>query len=483
MTKRITLIFLGVILLSLTGCQTVKDARKAQKEDGRLPGESTKTAAESGLRYHKKWTAKAKLDEKTKAAKLAAEKELSEPKPMDLQELEKIALKCNPGVLQASEDVKLAEIDVQLAKANYLPVLGSSLGYKRETANYDRHNQRSNTTGEYSMGLDFNLLIYDFGKTDAKVKLAQNILEAKKQSLRLAKNTVVYQVRLSFFALKRAIELDLVAQMSEKQYKEHLDQMLMRYKVGSGTKYSCTKAEVDWNNSVLIAITTQNNIMVAYANLNKALGLAEHVEYDINAGEMPKLKLDSDFLMTIAREKDPVYLANKMMAKAASNLVDQYIAELYPDFSLNLGGTLTNDAPGIPLLWNFFGLGSLTQNVFNGGRNMLAIQAAVASLRIARSQMAAREQTVYRDLREATLNAIRSQKQLDVAIMAEKQAQENLDIVTEQFNVGRASSIERTDAQVAHSQSKAFVVSAKYDYQDSLAKLYFVMGINAAYGE
>ena len=48
--------------------------------------------------------------------------------------------------------------------------------------------------------------------------------------------------------------------------------------------------------------------------------------------------------------------------------------------------------------------------------------------------------------------------------------------MTERFNVGKASSLERTDAQVSYTSAQADAVSAKYDCQDALAEIFRIIG-------
>ena len=51
-----------------------------------------------------------------------------------------------------------------------------------------------------------------------------------------------------------------------------------------------------------------------------------------------------------------------------------------------------------------------------------------------------------------------------------------MDLVTERFNVGKASALERTDAQVPYTSAQADAVSAKYDWQDALATIAYLTG-------
>lgn len=118
----------------------------------------------------------------------------------------------------------------------------------------------------------------------------------------------------------------------------------------------------------------------------------------------------------------------------------------------------------------------IAQNIFNGNSNINAIKQAVAELRSARSKISEYEQNAYAELTTALLNLKESKKRYEVALASAKVAKENLDLVTERFNVGKASSLERTDAQVSYTSAQADAVSAKYDWQDALATISYLTG-------
>ena len=118
--------------------------------------------------------------------------------------------------------------------------------------------------------------------------------------------------------------------------------------------------------------------------------------------------------------------------------------------------------------------------MFNGGRNVRAIENAVAQLRVARSKVAAYEQDLYSKITTAVLTLTRAKKQYEVALVSERAAQENFEIVTEQFNVGKASSLDRTDAQVSLTEARAATVSAEYDYREAVAAIAYLVATDPA---
>ena len=252
--------------------------------------------------------------------------------------------------------------------------------------------------------------------------------------------------------------------------------MLAKYEHGKGTKYDTSKARVDYDAAVLSQIETSNNVKIARANLIKSLGLDRSFDFEIGEGSMPERDSDVDGLMALAKRSDPSLGVLYANAHAASSYIDEQIANLYPTISLDAEALASGLSQGWPAVWNVSGGAGIVQNIFNGNRNINAIEQAVAQLRSSRSKISEYEQNLYAELTTAYLNLGKSKRQYEVALESEKVAKENLELVTERFNVGKASSLERTDAQVSHTSAQADAVAAKYDYQDALAEISFLVG-------
>lgn len=440
MFKRL-FIFLPLAVI-LIGCATVREARNVQKGEERPIGERTPTAAELGL---------------------------SSDKQLALADLEQIALKANPSIRQAVNGVNMAYLAVRIQKADFLPMITASAGHSRTTKNTNKHNYDYDTVGTWNGALNLDLLIYDFGKTDAAVKQSLEEYKEALQKLRSTENGVIYAVRTAYFSLLRAVELDKVAKESVAQYKEHLDHVQIKNEVGSGTPFDLTKAKVDYNNAILKSNTAANNISIAWTNLVNAIGLAENITFPLSTVSLKEYELNVEKLMELARQSEPGLAALVVAEKAANLNVEKTIRDLYPSLNLNLGLLLSGHDPSLPWLWNASGAASLAGTIFTGGKKENAIKLATIQLKNARAAIVVYEHELYKKLSAAALNAELAQKQLQVAQLMESQAQEYFNIVSEQYNVGKASSLERTDAQVSLSDAKAKTVAAIYDYQDALA--------------
>ena len=295
---------------------------------------------------------------------------------LSLSQLEEIALKCSPSMLQSSLAVEQARISLANAKAGYLPTLSSSVGHSRATRNNNRHSGTTHNNGAYNGGLNMSLTLYDVGRTGARVRQAQDSLAAALKEYDQRRSAIVYGVRQAYFELRRAIELHAVAVESVGQYSDHLEQMKVKREIGESIEYDVLKAEVDYQSARLEEISTANSVSTGWANLNLALGLAETPEYKLGDCNVREYQQDANELMATAREREPSLAALRYNMNVASGALDESIADLYPDLTFSLGGSVSGPNPPLPWLWHLSSGISLGENLFNGGRTCNAIRQA-----------------------------------------------------------------------------------------------------------
>ena len=312
-------IFTGALAL-LIGCETIDRARRAQGEADRVPGEMTISSQDAGLTNGVAYS---------------------------LGELEAIALSHNPNVCQAQQTLDSARMQLDIVRAGRQLQVTANGGYSRSTQNSaGRHPYRGRTSGSWSGGLDYNLLLYDFGKLDAQEKQTLENIIAAEQQLRQIQIETVYALRTAFFERLRRIQLLQVAIENQHQYEVHLNEAKTMLRVGTRRKYDVTKANVDWGNACLDVITASNNLRNAEATLNAALGFADSPEFALKEEGLPDRQLDVgvDSLMAIARENAPALAVAHARERAASAEVDRMIAELYPDLTAGFSPI----SPGAP---------------------------------------------------------------------------------------------------------------------------------------
>jgi len=438
------LVAAGAAAWFASGCATVKMARDAQADD-----------AERTLRW----------EETPFAGREGA---------IPVEELAAWAKDHVPAVVQAREGVVQAQIALRSIKSSYVPVVDGSIAYTYASANIDPHDTSWDGDGVWDGRLTLNWLLFDFGRTPAATRQAVANLAAAEQAARAAERTAAHDVRAAGNEILRDIEMLAVAEENTAAYKVHLDQTRDRFEVGAVTGYEVSKARVDYDNARLAEILAANNLATARASLALALGLAENPAVEVAPAEVPELPGSVEELMAEAMTNAPALAALRAKADAAKNYVDWTICDLYPKLSLQL----TFDAKGdsSPLLWNYAAVPAAAQTLFAARAKTRQIEAAVSQLRAARSALAEAGQQLFHQLLKATLAAERAKQSLEVAESASAAAQEYFDIVSNRYDVGEASVLERTDAQVALSRAKAEAVAARYNFLDTQIAIALLIG-------
>lgn len=433
---------LGAILCLATSCATVRRAREAQRTDTVPAGERSVTAAEAGIASNS---------------------------VLALEEAERIALAYQPSVTQARQALTNASAQLRAAYAAYLPTVDASAGFSQATHNAAKVQRSNDSSGAYAGSLGLGMTLYDFGRTPAACRQAILQRSAAEATLRARENDAVFAVRMAYFELGRAEELLRVAEDTERQFQKRLQQARTFMEVGRRIRYDVTKAEVDLGNARLGVVKASNNVLTARADLNKALGLAEEPGYVIASIAVEPFTEEADDVWARARREHPELAALNAQQSAASAAVDEAVADLYP--SLGLSGAYELSGKGFPLVWNWTVGGRLGATLFSGGRKLSAIDAAVAVLRSARAVAAAREQQLRLEMSKSWALLESAQKRMDLSGLIAKQARESLNLVQQRYNVGGASSVELTDAQVALTTALAEEVQARFDYQEAVAAI------------
>jgi outer membrane protein TolC/DNA-binding MarR family transcriptional regulator len=423
-------VLLALALLSgAAGCATARRARAAQSPARLPPGERVSAAAELGLTSNTVLT---------------------------VDDAVRLALANSPAVVQAQASLVAARTRLCQARAGWLPQLSASASYRRSKS------EGAPAADGYSAGLSLGDELLSFGRTRAAVRQAQADLAAAEAEWTSATNQVVHAARLAAYGLHRAAALLAVADESVQQYQRHLDQARAMAEVGTRIRYDVTKAEVDLGNARLAVLSARGALVSARAAFGQTLGLAEELPAAVAAPAAPAPRADApEALFGRARAANPDLAALRLGVEAASAGVDAAVADLRPDLSLSASYSWSgSDFP----LRHGWSLGpSLGWTLFNGWRNVSAVDAAVAQLRAARARAAGREEQLRAEMVTACSDLATARERMELAELIVRHARENLELANERYRVGMATSVELADAEAALAQARAQQVQALYD--------------------
>jgi outer membrane protein TolC len=249
-------------------------------------------------------------------------------------------------------------------------------------------------------------------------------------------------------------------------------------KAGTKVPYDLTKAQVDLGTARLNEIKARDAQRIAEATLANAMGLAEVVDWTPAAGlPMAPFTLTFDEAWEEARKNQPALAAASARVDGASALVDAQIAALYPSITASAGYSASGTT--FPLTWNWQLGPNLNWILFNGFQNYYQIDEAAANLRAARAERAATEQSVWLEVRTAYVSLEDAKERLDLTELTARQATENLALAQGRYQVGKATAVDLTDAQVALAQARSDHVQARADYDTAIAQLWKSLGVTA----
>ncbi len=437
----------GPAVLFLAACAEINAAREAQDPSSAGPGERTATARELGL---------------APGSTLAYERGLE------------ISLTHNPAIATSRSRVEAARARVGQSRAGFFPSISTSANIR---GNQSGGGGEPTADVDDSQGgsISASQLLFDFGKTSATIRQSAENLLAAELDLVIALNDLSFDFRQAYFSVLKNQELVAVNQETVRQFEKRLEQVKGFVEVGTRAKYDLTKAQVDLGNAQLNLVRAQTQLRNSRATLNKTLGLAEEAAFALVKPE-PETGGAQEFneLLEFARKNHPQLQALAYRERAAVAAIDAAIADLYPQFSFSASfsysGTLT------PVGWSWVVGPIVNWLVFSGWSKTEALKERVASLKESRANRANAEQQIYLDLSQSSSGLQDARERLRISRLTVQSAQENLELVQGRFTVGRASSVELTDAQVALANARGEFVQAEFDLQIALAALKRAMG-------
>jgi outer membrane protein len=405
---------------------------------------------------------------------------------ISLDEAIKIGLENAPRIVAASGDYAAARQRVNEALSPLLPQLsGQWNGFQNQVV--------STTTGALNPGAQGRVptqtvttqvvtttatvtasqLLFDFGKTWAATDAAKATAESFRQNVELQKQTIVVNVKTSYFTLLLAKRLVGVNAAALDRALLNLKSAQGFYAVGTQPKSFVTRAEVDVANGRVSLIQAQNAVALARVSLNTAMGIAISAPTevkDILAYE--PYTVDSETLVTEALQYRPEYLGIKAQADSAAATVRQKFRNFFPNVVAS--GTYGGARAEFNEIYNY-GV-QLTWSIFDGGNMIAQYKEAKANLEAFQARVRDTELSVWQDVQQSYLTMIAAEQQIGAAQKAVDSAQENFQLSQGRFDAGVANIIELTDAQLALTQAQSNEAQALAAYRIAIAQLERAIG-------
>lgn len=391
----------------------------------------------------------------------------------------KIALANHPSIISSKSTAEIYKSRIAQAWAAYFPQVSVGVDYSRNDSLLSGAMTGANKTLKYNMfylpTISANMLLFDFGKTKAEVDIAKKTYQASEDNVQTSINEVIYGVKKSYYNLLYAIQQEKVFADSVHDYEIHLEQAKAFYHIGTKAKIDVLTAEYNLGKAKLNLIKAKNNIKLAYASVNNAIGIPEFNNYSIDENlETRNYEIILEDMLKTAFETRPEYLAAQKRAEGSKILVKASKKAFLPDIRAYGGFQSGGKEPGYDIGYQFGA--NLAYNNFNALLLKKQVDEAKSTAKKDVADLENIRQNVYLEVKQAFIDFQNAKDSIPVAELAMMQAKEQYDLASGRYNVGLGDAVELKDAENTYRQAQLEYYSNLMNYNIAAANLERVTG-------
>ena len=451
----------------------------------------------------------------------------SAQRTLTLDEAVQLALKQNPDILKALQDIQrtkgqIFQVAAQgvpnlIGTGNYVntdnklrqglssssgknsslfvPLIDPQTGVQTGVLDLNRlssgSGSNSSLNNTYLLNIQLRQLIYNGGAVFAAVRGAKLTADNSFYQLRETVETVVNNVKTQFANILQNEALIRIQEQQIALLASQLKDQENRFAAGTVPRFDVLQAEVALANQRPQLINAQNNFRIAQLQLSQTLGY----DYVPDRGERPPFRVIGQlevipFNINIA---DAVAIAEKyrpLLRQARQNVMIQQEnvkvqkAGYLPSIFGTANYLLQNDRRSQDLTRTDNGFtvgGNITWNVFDGGLTYGKVRQARAEM----LQSAVTYEDTRRSIGLAVQDALSRLRQSLELVNSQREnvgkAEESVRLSRARLSAGAGTQLDVLNAQVALSQAQVTELQARYSYTVALADLRRQTGTSAVY--
>lgn len=430
-----------------------------------------------------------------------------------------IALNNNPAIRNARYNYGLSKSNVGIARSEFFPTLGVGTGYKFNDTSTNRYTMNTNT---YSVEATLNQLLWNFGRTNAHIKMQKFYMIADEYMFYNSVRETTFLVKQRYFEVLAARATMFI----NKAYVDINERNYLRTKAyfeeGLKSKIDLVNAEVTLSDSKISLVESEKTYKNALVNLNNSMYVSRAPLYSIEGTEgfnvqnnlapvdltqitkpddkeINKLPVNvKDAKLSTAVEKleyltnyevsefpytfeDCIKMAyeNRADLKAYNSTLDAVKANLlytkrlyYPALSANAGYGWrdTNSTSSFNVGVNL----SSSLNIMN---QKYQVDAAKYQVDIAENSLNQLNQDIYFEVQNAYINMVQLEKQIPLLSVKVRQTLENYELAEGRYYVGLGDYIQLQDAKVNYNNAQVSYIETIYKYNVARANLESVIAM------
>jgi len=447
----------------------------------------------------------------TASASLAGESTVTyRSHPLILGEAIQLALKQNPSILSAIQQLKAEKGLLYQAQANLLPHLAFAGSYTQQdpglvrtsggpsVPNFDLltvapgqpitpipANQlfaatRFTPTESWQIQLTASQLIYDGGATIASRRAARINEDASYYSFRDTIDQVVSTARTQFYQILLNRALIQVQEESVNLLQSQVDDQKSRFEAGTVPQFNVLQAQTSLQNQIPQLIAARNNYRISQVNLARTLGIPADRQYAsdeplpiVGKLEYNPIKYDLASALVTARANRPFLKAQRSNILSGVENVTVQAAGFKPTVSANFGveqrsSGVTSNLKDTNQGWFFGFTGSW--NIFDGGLTYGKVKQARAQLEQAKDTFDDSVRQVEQEVSTAVSNLRNAQETVLSSQQAIVLAREALRLADERLAAGTGTQLDVLTQQTQLTTAESNLVQSEFNYVSAVSE-------------
>ncbi len=434
---------------------------------------------------------------------------------LTLDEAVRTALRQNPDVLNAAQQIRLTQGQFITVRAQAIPQLNLTSAYNQqgmELASNGRSGPSTITiptpTGPpivlqsgspdiqnktWNIQFGASQLIYDGGAVVSGIRAATAAENSAFFTLRATIDNIIAQVKINFFQVVLNRALIVAQEQSVALLQQQLKDQQNRFEAGTVPRFNVLQAEVALANAKPPLIQAENAYRISLYQLVRLLGMnypkgsPSEVPFNVT-GQLaytPR-KIDTDQSIRVAIARNPALKAQRQNILSQAANVNVQMAGYLPTVNANVGYQFTNNL-------NTTDLSSTVEDWFFGATGSWAIWDGLATAGRVKSARAQLEQAaisydnsirqVILDVQQAISNLQQARETIDSQTASVVQAAEALRLAQERLDAGAGTQLDVLNAQVQLLQSQTTVLQARFDYIQATAQYDQALSLDTNYEE
>lgn len=439
---------------------------------------------------------------------------------LSLNDCISIALNHNPAIKNARYNYGISKSNVGVARSEFFPTVGVGTGYSYNTTSSSKINTDTNA---YTVQATLNQLLWNFGRTNANIKMQKFYLIADEYNFYNTVRETTFNVKQKYYEVLAARATVLInkayVQINERNYqrtKAYFDE-------GIKSKIDLVNAEVTLSDSKIQLVQAENSYKNSLVNLNNAMYLVNAPAYSISGTEVFNNVNDNVAPVDLTKITKP---SDKEISKLPVNVKDAKLTssvetlELLTDYKVDefpysfeecmkmayrnradlKAYNSTLDAVKQNLLFvkrNYYpelsasaGYGfrnTNSTNSLNVGLNLSSsvnimnqkykVDAAKYQVDIAENSLNQLNQDIFFEVQNAYINMVELEKQIPLLAVKVRQTLENYELAEGRYYVGLGDYIQLQDAKVNYNNAQCSYIETIYKYNVARANLESVIAM------